>query len=254
MFACIVPMLFIIFAALGSIFEGPAITTEINSLVDRVIPYPEYAQKAKDFLFSRVEEFSGKKQLAGIIGFIGLLFASSGLFSSMRTVLNTVFRAHTGNPIYIGKLRDLGLVLLVLTYFLLSTTILPTLGIATDLAQKVKILEAYRLGFLEDLALATFSFAIIYVAFFALYFFIPQAKLPKKVIAVSALAAMVLWGFAQEGFGFYISHTATLKRVYGAFTLFIVIALWIYYTSLVFIIAAEIGQLYRETQERRKTA
>ena len=71
-------------------------------------------------------------------------------------------------------------------------------------------------------------------------------KMRKRVAAISALSAAFLWQAAEQLFGIYIAHAATLKRVYGAFTLLIVVALWIYYSSIVFIIAAEIGQIYRE--------
>jgi len=253
LFACIIPLLFIIFAVLGSALERIPIAEEISVLVDRLIPYPEYASSLKEFLFSRVDEFRVHKNLAGIIGFVGLLFASRGLFSSMRTILNTVYEAHSSRPAIVGVLRDMGLVVLVLLYFLLSTTVIPVLGVVKTLALNSELLSNFRIGFLQDLAVETGSFLLIVAAFYSMYFFIPQIKLRKRVIGVSALSAAVLWQIAEHLFGFYLTHAATLKRVYGAFTLLIVVALWIYYTSIVFIISAEIGQLFRERMRKRAT-
>jgi membrane protein len=246
LFSCIVPLLLIIFAALGTVFEKMPISEEITAMVDRIIPYPEYAASVKEFLFSRVEEFRVHKNIAGILGMVGILFASSGLFSSMRTVLNTAFKADSNKPIYVGILRDLGLVVLVLVYSLLSTTLLPAWSIVKELPRKIEFMSGVHIGFLLDYAIELGSFALIFGVFFFLYYAIPQTKMRKRVVAVSAFAAAFLWQAAEQLFGIYITHAATLKRVYGAFTLMIVVALWIYYSALVFIIAAEIGQLYRE--------
>lgn len=250
LFSCIVPLLLIIFAVLGTALEKLPVAAEINSMVDRIIPYPEYAASIKEFLFSRVDEFKVHKNIAGILGMVGILIASSGLFSSMRTVLNTIFGARPGGPIYMGKLRDLGLVALVLLYFLLSTTLLPAWGVFKELPRKIEFMSGIQVGFLLDYAIELGSFVVIFGVFFFIYYTIPQMKLPKRVVGVSALSAAFLWQLAEQLFGIYIAHAATLKRVYGAFTLLIVVALWIYYSSIVFIISAEIGQLYRE--RRRK--
>lgn len=250
LFSCIVPLLLIVFAALGSVLERIPITAEITNLVDRIIPYPEYAESIKEFLFSRVDEFKVHKNLAGVLGLVGILFASSGLFSSMRTILNTVYGVRAGGPIYMGKLRDLGLVALVLLYFLLSTTLLPAWGVIKELPRKIEFMSGYQVGFLLDYAVELGSFVVIFGVFFFIYYAIPQTRLPKRVAGVSALSAAFLWQMAEQLFGMYIAHAATLKRVYGAFTLLIVVALWIYYSSIVFIISAEIGQLYRERKRK----
>jgi len=63
-----------------------------------------------------------------------------------------------------------------------------------------------------------------------------------------------LWGTVQYLFGYYITNFITLKKVYGAYLFAIVVIFWIYYTSFVFILGAEIGQLYRERHEKLKGA
>jgi membrane protein len=171
----------------------------------------------------------------------------------MRTILNSIYEVTTRRPAYLGKLRDIGLVLLVVVYFLLSTTLLPTLGIVEDLADRFEVFSGFRLASLAELALEAASFLIILIAFFILYLFLPQQRLPRIAI-ISAVVAAALWKIAEYMFGYYITSVATLRRVYGAYSLTIIVAFWIYYTSLVFILAAEIGQLYRERREKRNPA
>jgi len=246
LFVCIIPLILIIFAIIGRVLEMPSISQDIEQLIDRVIPYKDYAAFVKKTVFSRVEEFRIFKNLAGLAGLVGLFFAASGLFSSMRTILNMVYRARSTASAIIGKLRDFGLVLLVLFYFLLSTTILPVLNIVEGLSERAKLLESFRLSFVGDLLLWFLSFGIILLFFLIIYWLVPQVKLPRKAVLVSALSAAILWTLAKELFGLYITNVVTLKRIYGAYALLVITAFWVYYTSIVFIIAAEVGQLYRE--------
>ncbi|MFQ6009032.1 MAG: YihY/virulence factor BrkB family protein [Candidatus Zixiibacteriota bacterium] len=249
LFVCIVPFVLIIFSALGIILEASSLEREITSYVDKFIPYETYASYAKQIITSRLDEFRMYKSVAGYVGVIGLLFAASGLFSSMRTILNTVYKVEVGKHVFIAKLRDFGMILLVLLFFLLSTTSLPILEIVKDSADKIELLKFFQLSLIQNVTFRVVSFSIVFIFFFTLYYLIPYEKLGKKVMAISALSATILWEVAKQAFGFYITNFATLKRFYGTYVLLIVIAFWIYYSSLTFILGAEIGQLYRERHE-----
>ena len=246
LFACIVPMIFIIFSILGMVLNKPTIAVEIGALIDRLIPYADQSATIKRIILARVDEFRVFKSAAGAIGLVGIVIASSGLFGSMRTILNRVYKVSAKKFFLIGKLRDLGLVLLVLLYFLLSTTVLPSLEILQRFADRTAFLHWFQMSGFEDFTAGIISFLIILLGFFTLYLYIPHTKLPRRVVAVSALSAAVLWEIAKQLFSYYVTHAVTLKKVYGAYTLIIVSAFWIYYTSIVFIVGAEIGQLFRE--------
>ena len=137
---CIVPMVLIIFAGLGMVLEQPSISGEIESFIDRAIPYEQYATSIKQIVSVRINEFRIYKNLAGMAGIIGLLFASSSLFSSMRTILRQTYKIPVIESALIGKLRDFGMVLLVMVYFLLSTLILPGVDIFANYASKLNSL------------------------------------------------------------------------------------------------------------------
>ncbi len=247
---CIIPMVLIIFSGLGMILERPSITNEINAFIERAIPYERYADSIKDVVSNRINEFRIYRGVAGIAGILGLLFASSGLFSSMRTILHQVYKLKPNSPAWKGKLKDFAMVLMVLVYFLLSTLVLPSLDIIANLAKNIHFLQAIHAQPFIDYIVALLSFALIFFAFFFMYFMIPQSHIPVKATAVSAFWAAFLWELAKQGFGFYITNVATYKRIYGAYAILIVIILWIYYSSIVFIIGAIIGQLYREWKEK----
>ena len=248
---CAIPLVLVVFSVLGFVLSSPDIKEQIRLLIARAIPYRDYANFVEDLVFTRVAEFRIYKSVAGIFGLIGLFFASSGLFGAMRTVLNQVFRIYSDTSAIMGKLRDFGLILLVLIYFLVSTTVLPSLEVLWEFAHKHDVLQELGLGFVEQYFVAGISFLLIFGAFFIIYYTVPHRRLRKRVVIVSALSASILWVISQQLFGFYLSHFVTLKRIYGAYVLLIASALWVYYSSLIFILSAEIGQLYRERSRAR---
>lgn len=251
MIICIMPLVLILFSVLGIVLERPAIKSEIDELVSRIVPYADAADWIRDFIETRVKEFTAYKSLAGLIGSVGLIFAATGLFSAMRTILNTVYQVEREESILHGKARDLGFVGLVLLYFLLIALVGPGTDFLTWMAAKTDWLKDFYLGPIQMLLIQIISFGLIFLGFFAIYFAVPIERPPRRAILWSAFWAALLWHIAAEGFAFYVSNFYAYERIYGTYGLLIGIAFWIYYTSIVFVAGAEIGQLYREKHESR---
>jgi membrane protein len=246
LFLCIIPFILIIFSILGRILQAGSVEHQINAFIDTAVPYKEYADYAKQIIFPRIAEFIKYKTLAGWVGGFGLLFAASGLFSSMRTVLNIVFGVRDDKSVVIGKLRDFGMVLFIVVFVLMATVILPTIDILKNVIHTWAIVNFFKLSEFQHIFITVVSFLIIFATFYVFYRFIPYAKLGRKVPAISAFWAAVFWEMAKRLFGYYLYNLASLNKIYGTYTLVVVLAFWIYYSSVLFIMAAEIGQLYRE--------
>lgn len=246
LFVCIVPFILIIFSVLGNLLDSDIVQYQISALIDTIIPYGEYADFVRTIIFKRIDEFIQYKTIAGIVGGIGLLFASSGLFSSMRTILNKVFGVETDLNIILGKLRDFALVLMVLLIFSVTTFLMPFINIIFQFAYTFEFLDFLQTGYFEHILLSLFSLSLIFIVFAILYLAVPVKRVGRKAVFVSALWAAILWEAAKQLFGFYISNYAAFGRIYGAYALVVVVAFWIYYSSVVFIIGAEIGRLFYE--------
>lgn len=248
LFVCIVPFVLIIFFAVGQVLERAASVREpLEFLIDTVIPYKSQASFVKQTLFSRTVGITWRKGVYGTIGIFGLLFSASGLFSSMRTILNRVYRTRDVKIPLWGKLRDFGMVFLVLFFFLVSMTFLPILEALKDSARiAVTFVEVFAPSGLQKFLYSVGTHLLVFVLFFVLYSLVPYGKQGKAVVFVSALWASLLWEAAKQVFGYYINHFASIERIYGAYVLMVVVVFWIYYSSAIFILGAEIGQLYKE--------
>lgn len=247
---CIIPFMLVIFSLAGTLLARPTVAGEVDAMIGRFIPYPEYADQVRTFVADRVEEFWVYRRLAGWIGCLGLLFAASGLFSSMRTVLDTVFEIPGKRSAILAKLHDIGLVLMVMVFFLLSTIVLPVTKMIVHKAQTSAALHVFDLGVVEGIVFAVASFLVIWLGFYLIYVTVPHRRPPHWVLLVSSLTAAVLWQAAQAAFGYYIRQFVSFKQIYGAYSFLLVAALWLYYTSIVFIVSAEIGRLFHEWKHR----
>jgi membrane protein len=250
LFVCAVPLVLVIFAVLSNLFARPAVAGEIEQMIDRLVPYPEYAVSVKEFIAERLATMADVKRVAGIVGVVGLLVAASGLFSSLRTILKAVFKPEKREWVLIGKLWDLGLVVIVLSFFVLLIVALPTWEAAFQLAKNTGWLQNLPAAATRGLGLWLISLLTLFIAFAGIYWLVPVRKPSRRAILTGALWGALLWLLAKELFGYYIGHIATLKQVYGVYTFLIVAAFWIYYSALVLIVGAELGQLSAERHPR----
>ena len=270
---CLVPLVFLIFFVLEVILDVGAIAHLINRAVDMLIPYREEAEYLKKALFSRASGVMTFKKAYGVSGLLILILSVSSLFSSMRTLLNAVFKIehsfgpkegetepvavgqlknmgapgrwikflHRVLPIAVGKLKDITMVLLILSIFLLSVLSLPILSAVIDIAPS--LLHTYITYFY-----GLTSLALIFAVFLGLYWLLPYQHIQIKVLVIGAFWAALLWKLTEWIFGYYLSHFGSISYLYGAYVLLVVVALWIYLSAIIFILGAQIAQLYREKQ------
>ena len=125
LFTCLVPFLLIGVAILGSVLETHAVETQVAAFISALVPYENQAEFIKEVAISRTREFALYKGVYGAVGGFVLLFTASGLFNSMRTILNTVYRVERRNLDLLGRIRDFGMVFLVLCLFLVTILVFP---------------------------------------------------------------------------------------------------------------------------------
>ena len=246
LFVCIIPMSLIIFWLLGKFLNSVEVEMQINTIIDTIIPYKTYAQFVKDVIFERVQEVVEYRNIAGWVGIIGLFFAASGFASSLRTILNKVNGTDIDINIFLGKLRDFLVIIIIVLVFLALILTLPILDFLVSFAQTTPYLQVFNQPIFHRVFTASFSFFLMFLIFAVIYKFMPTEKIRKRSVALGAIWAAIFWVGAKILFGIYLSNFTTFSRIYGAYALGIVVAFWIYYTAAVFILGAEIGKLFDE--------
>lgn len=246
LFLGMIPLILLVFSLLSNIFDVKTLQNQIFQIIDTVIPYPVYASYMKKVIETRLPEFVGYSTIAGYTGAIGLLITSTWIFSSMRTILNKIFQTSIQKNPFVGLLRDLGMVVLLVVFITLSTFVFPIINLILEVAKTSQLMSSFNISALWNSIVWVSSILIMVVMFFSLYYLIPYEKLPKRVALMSAIWTTFLWEVARNVFGYYIQYFFSSNALYGAFALIVVILFWVFYSSCIFIIGAEIGQLYRE--------
>lgn len=246
LFLGMIPLILLIFSLLSNIFDVNTLQEQIFQIIDTAIPYPVYAAYMKKVIETRLPEFVGYRTIVGYVGAVGLLITSTWIFSSMRTILNQIFHTQVQKNALIGMLRDLGMVILLVIFISLSTFVFPIINLTLEVAQTSEMMSKFNVSQLWNFVVRIISLLIMLAMFFALYYLIPYEKLPKRVALLSAFWTTLLWEIARNIFGYYIQYFFSSNALYGAFALIVVILFWVYYSSCIFIVGAEIGQLYRE--------
>ncbi|MFC1785236.1 YihY/virulence factor BrkB family protein [Candidatus Neomarinimicrobiota bacterium] len=246
LFTCIIPLVLIVFWVLGNFLNSKEMELQVITIINTIIPYNDYAIFTKDIILNSVNDVIKIKDIAGILGIVGLFFAASGFFRNVRTILNKINGTDKSINIIIGKLRDFLAILSAILLFSISVLLFPILEILKSIAINTPYLQFLNTPVFKNILTIVFPLLLIFVICFILYTFIPTVKIQKRSALVGALWTSLLWVSAKIVFGYYLSNFQTWGIIYGVYALLIVIAFWIYFTSAIFIIGAEIAKLFDE--------
>jgi len=249
LFIGVIPLILLVFSLLGIIFDQSSIETQFNTAIDQAIPYPAYASYVKRLIMARLPDVIESRTLAGVIGAFGLLLTSSWIFTSIRTILNQIFHVKMKEGFFFGLIRDILMVILILFLITLSTFVFPSLNYFSGLLKNYQFVQAFKASIFWNVGAYMLSFLIMFAMFFVLYYLLPYEQLGKTVAAVSAFWSAFLWELARILFGYYVNNMLKTSPIYGAFVLIVAVLFWVYYSACLFIIGAEIGQLYRERHQ-----
>lgn len=248
LFLGMIPFILFMFSLLGNIFDQSVIETQISNLIDQAIPYPSYANYVKHLIVSRLPEVIEYKTLAGFIGAIGLLFTSTWIFSSIRTILNQIYHVKIIKGYLYGLFRDVLMVILLVFLISFTTFLYPAIKLFYELTKYYPTIQEMTSSSIWNFGISAASLGLMFGMFFLIYYLIPYEQLGKKVAMISAFWATLLWEIARNIFKYYLNNILSGNPLYGAFVLIIAILLWVFYSACLFIVGAEIGQLFRERQ------
>ncbi len=102
------------------------------------------------------------------------------------------------------------------------------------------------------------SFVALYIMAYLNYFLLPASEGSEKIKSKSALPGTLFfcfcWMFGSWCFSIYINNLHTYNRVYGSIGAFVMLMVWLYYTSLIFLVGGEINsQAYRILTEKEES-
>jgi len=259
-----VPLFLLILAGLSTIATGTGGEFDPTELLERFLPPHQAVAGVDPFLtveamLLRLTRVARSVSLVAIPAF---LWFSTRLFAGIRTALGEIYdvqlrpvRRHFVVAYLLGKLRDLGMVGVTLVLFLVNAALTTGLALLAARGQSVPGFDflALRVGRYAGEAVA---FVFLLALFFAIYHFASLRRPPWRATLVGSVVAAVLFEVAKRLFGLYLRNVVSLRQMsfdvnIGAVILFVV---WMYYTSVVFLLGAVIAETWelRELQRAQR--
>lgn len=166
----------------------------------------------------------------------GLL--SYQFFSSLESVLNTIFKTKAKRHFFVSVIISLCMITLVIAFLLISfvaTSLIPMLNLLREFFPDLRISSVTRflIRFVVPLIL-------VFLTVMSLYYLLPKRKIRFSHAAAGAFFTALFLEAAKHAFTLYVGNIMKLGTIYGPLTAFVLFMLWVFYSSCIFLIGAEL--------------
>jgi membrane protein len=235
--------LIVIVVAIASLFMSGEQVTQGMSEQARVLVGESGAKLLEEILKNTNSQ--DRAGIAALAAFFALLLGATTAFAELKSSLDDIWGVgpdpRTGWwATARARLVSFGLVL-TLAFLLIVSLVL---GAALEM------FSAYfgaMLGVRGTIALLiasqVTSFLVIWLLFAAIYKLLPEVRLGWKDVAMSAFITAMLFSIGRLIIGKYLGNAAAAS-VFGAASSLAVLLLWVYYSTLIFLVGAEITKVW----------
>lgn len=243
------PAVLLIVVSIGAtLYEENRIQEELIDQISRLIG-PSTAGQIEQIL-AKASISEGSTLIARAVGIGALIFSSTTVFFSLQLAINRIWnieaKPEKGFVKYLlNRLLSLAMVIGIGFVLMVSLVIEALLMIFKEFVQ----------GFQESLSVIlmkitseTVSFCIVMVIFSLMYKILPDAKLKWKDVWVGGLITTLLFVGGKLLIGVYLG-ASSLTDLYGASGSLVVLLVWTYYASFIFLFGAKITHVYTKRAE-----
>lgn len=206
----------------------PKITHEITDEIKRIISYKGI----------------------GHFTLIIYVFLSYQCFSCLEAALNIIFKTRAKRPFIISLFLSFFIVTIIIAFIIASfgaTATISLIKTARELFPGVKIglLTGFLIKYIVPLI-------FVFLTAMTLYILLPQKRVRIDHALSGALFTSILLEIAKHIFTFYVVKVVKLGTIYGPLSAFVIFLLWVFYSSCIFLVGAEIVHNLRVSTEKRK--
>ena len=187
----------------------------------------------------------------GAISILGLLWSGSAMFGAVARVVNWAWDVHKDRPLFINKPRQMGMAMLVGLMFLTSMAAAAFVRTAGDYARTGLPASDFLVSEASRVILQATSFSLTLATFLLIYKAMPNTRTYWRHVWPGALLAAVMFEAGKAAFLTYLDRFANFQDVYGSMGDFLVLLLWLYVSSLVLILGAELSSEYGRLRDGR---
>jgi len=178
-----------------------------------------------DYLEVMIERFfiNLDKGSITVIGAVFVIWAAIGLLTTTERAFNNIWHVARGRSWVSRILNYWGLLTLGPLLIGLGVYLASTYAAAGHLQETVS----------SHIGPLFMSFLVTWLAFFLLYFILPNAWVDARAALWGAAVGALVWTVAKWGFGQYVTNFIPYAKVYGVVGLIPLTVFWIYVTWLI---------------------
>lgn len=215
----------------------------VTKLVENIMP-PQVSSVIIDVISGK-----GFDTNIGISNIIAFFLASNGTYAIINAS-DALYKIDNKDDI---KKRVSSLVILIIIIMLLLfLVVVPVFGEnIIDLMHKAKILEYYvdEIIFAFNIIKWPLTLLIIYFNIKLVYTIAPSKNIKSRETTIGALFTTVMWIISIAIFKFYLAYYARYDILYGNLSSIIIMLVWCYFLSYIFVLGMAINASRREEQE-----
>ena len=240
-----IPLVTFLIAIFGFVMRDPQLQ---QNAVERVLQLmPLQAGSGDNLVLDSIRNVSRQSGTLTVIGLIGLIWASSGIFGAIRDALNIAWGAKGKRGFLMDKLLDLGAVLGLGLLFGISLA-------GTVVLHSLQTLSAQQSGMLQSgltVVGLLLPAVVSFVAFLLLYRYVPNVRHGVGDVWPGAVLAAILFEIVKHGFAFYVAHFNRYQALYGALGAVMLFMLWTHLSSIILLIGAEFASAFEAGRHGR---
>jgi membrane protein len=193
----------------------------------------------------------GEQQNVSLLGFgaLGAIWAASGGVMALMRALNRCYDVEEGRPFW--KVRAVAILMTVVSGVLSLLAALVAVATA-PLADVVGGPIGMAIGWLR----LPVAGVVMMLMWALLYYVLPDVEQRFRFITPGSVFGVVLWVVASWGFSKYVTSFGSYDKTYGALGGVIVLLFWMWLSSLVLLVGAEMNALieHRSPEGKRQGA
>jgi len=237
----LIPFIILLLALVGTyLYNNQEVLNHFRAYARDVAPTlgPKAMKTLADVIQSR--------QTIGILGFVGLLWISTRVFSSLRIALNIVFGAQRRRAMLRGIVVDLSMVVLVGFLLFASMVLSPFVVFLQSYQGRIPVPIGTTVQWTLKYLLPFFFTSCM---FFLIYKIIPNKRVFFTPVLQAALFASLLWEVAKHLFAWYVFHLSRYSIYYGSLSTLAIVVLWVYYSSAILVVGGEFAYFLEEDRQ-----
>lgn len=250
-----IPLLLLGASVAGVVLNSSELAVQrVTSLLGAIFPAQPFALSIKTSILTVISDIVAHRTSLGILALLALIWTSTSLFDALRSVLHTIYGVERSRNVILSYLRHIGFVLLVFILFISSSVTMWVFSLLEGAIAHVPALASFRLPSLNTVLPTITIFALTACMFYIIYRHIPDTSPPKAAAIISTVSTTVLWVLSGRIFSWYLSSFSAIGKIYGPYAFILVLLVWVYYSSVVFVVGGVIGHVYWERRKLRAAA